>query len=70
MCGLDQFGFCSYDFGFVNIVGCQLVILWIDMENSVLLYCGYLVDQLVCQCDFFEVVYIMLNGDVLDEVSY
>lgn len=67
---LAPLGICSFDPGFSNTAGCTSAISWIDTENSVLLHRGYPVDQLARQCDFLEVAYILLRGDVPDEASY
>ncbi len=57
-------GLCSYDPGFNNTAGCESAITYIDAANSVLLHRGFPVQQLAEQCDFTEVCYILLHGDV------
>lgn len=42
--GLVQEGVFIYDLGFVFIVVCELVIIYIDGVNGVFLYCGYLIE--------------------------
>ncbi|HDY8629318.1 citrate synthase [Klebsiella pneumoniae] len=67
---LAPLGICSFDPGFTNTAGCASAISYIDTEKSILLHRGYPVDQLARQCDFLEVAYILLQGDVPDEASY
>lgn len=67
---LASLGICSFDPGFTNTAGCASAISYIDTEKSILLHRGYPVDQLAHQCDFLEVAYILLQGDVPDEASY
>lgn len=49
---------------------CELVIIYIDGFVGVLLYCGFLIEELVCDVDYFEVCYMFLYGDVLLKEEY
>lgn len=67
---LGPINICSFDPGFANTAGCTSAISYIDTERSILLHRGYPVEQLARQCDFLEVAYILLQGDVPDDASY
>lgn len=56
MMGLDVIDICKlygqigkfmYDLGFMLMVLCNLVIMYIDGDKGELLYCGYLIDNFV-----------------------
>ncbi|PWC16648.1 citrate (Si)-synthase [Brenneria roseae subsp. roseae] len=63
-------GLCSYDPGFANTAGCESAITYIDAVNSVLLHRGFPVEQLAEQCDFTEVCFILLHGEVPSPEEY
>lgn len=54
----------TYDPGFVSTASCESKITYIDGEKGTLLYRGYPIDQLAEQCDFMEVAYLLLNGEL------
>jgi len=54
----------SYDPGFVNTAMCKSAITYIDGEKGILLYRGYKIEQLVEQCSFLEVTYLLINGEL------
>lgn len=54
----------TYDPGFVSTASCESKITYIDGEKGILLYRGYPIDQLAEQCDFMEVAYLLLNGEL------
>jgi citrate synthase len=43
---------------------CRSAITYVDGDNGVLLYRGYPIDRLVEQCDFLEVAWLLLNGEL------
>jgi citrate synthase len=61
-----QSGMFTYDPGFLSTASCSSSITYIDGDQGVLLYRGYPIEQLAEQCDFLEVCYLLLNGDLPD----
>src|SRR5881392_4294187 len=63
---LRPLGLVSYDPAFVNTASCTSRITYIDGDAGVLLYRGYPIEQLAVHCDFLEVCYLLLNGELPD----
>ncbi len=59
-----QSGLFTYDPGFTSTASCTSKITFIDGDEGVLLYRGYPIEQLAERCDFLEVCYLLLNGDL------
>ncbi|OQW76904.1 MAG: citrate (Si)-synthase [Proteobacteria bacterium ST_bin11] len=59
-----QTGNFTYDPGFTSTASCTSKITFIDGDAGVLLYRGYPIEQLAEKCDFPEVCYLLLNGDL------
>ncbi|MCK9607691.1 MAG: citrate synthase [Methylomonas sp.] len=59
-----QTGYFTYDPGFTSTASCSSKITYIDGDNGVLLYRGYPIEQLAEKCDFLEVCYLLLNGEL------
>ena len=59
-------GYFTYDPGFLSTASCNSTITYIDGEAGVLLYRGYPIEQLAQHCDFLEVCYLLLNGELPD----
>ena len=59
-----QSGLFTYDPGFTSTASCTSKITYIDGDQGVLLYRGYPIEQLAEKCDFLEVCYLLLNGDL------
>jgi len=57
-------GMFSYDPGYLSTASCTSQITYIDGEAGMLLYRGYPIEQLAKQCDFLEVCYLLLNGEL------
>ncbi len=57
-------GMFTYDPGFMSTASCSSSITFIDGDAGVLLYRGYPIEQLARQCDFLEVCYLLLNGEL------
>ena len=57
-------GMFTYDPGFMSTAACRSAITYIDGDKGVLLYRGYPIEQLAQQCDFLEVAYLILNGEL------
>ncbi len=59
-----QTGKFTYDPGFLSTAACQSAITYIDGDKGELLYRGYPIEQLATQCDFLEVCYLLLKGEL------
>jgi len=57
-------GMFTYDPGFMSTACATSRITYIDGDEGVLLYRGYSIEQLAQQCDFLEVCYLLLNGEL------
>jgi citrate synthase len=57
-------GMFTYDPGFLSTASTQSSITYIDGDQGVLLYRGYPIEQLAVHCDFLEVCYLLLFGDL------
>jgi citrate synthase len=57
-------GMFTYDPGYLSTASCSSTITYIDGDAGVLLYRGYPIEQLAVQCDFLEVCYLLLNGEL------
>jgi len=57
-------GMFTYDPGFLSTASCGSRITYIDGDQGVLLYRGYPIEQLATHCDFLEVCYLLLNGEL------
>jgi len=54
----------TYDPGFTSTGSCKSTITYIDGEKGVLLHRGYKIEDLADNCDFLEVAYLLLNGEL------
>ena len=59
-----QTGLFTYDPGFTSTASCTSKITYIDGDAGLLLYRGYPIEQLAEKCDFLEVCYLLLNGEL------
>lgn len=59
-------GYITYDPGFVNTGSCLSSICYIDGEKGILCYRGYGIEDLVANCDFVEVAYLLVKGELPD----
>ena len=57
-------GFVTLDDGFVNTGSTRSAITFLDGEKGVLRYRGYPIEQLGQQCDFVEVSYLLIYGEL------
>lgn len=60
----QETGMFTYDPGFTSTASCSSKITYIDGDQGILLYQGYPIEQLAEKCDFMEVCYLLLNGDL------
>jgi len=61
---LGKHGVFTYDPGFMSTAACQSNITFIDGEKGQLLYRGYPIEQLAEHCDFLEVSYLLMHGEL------
>jgi citrate synthase len=54
----------TYDPGFMSTAACKSAITYIDGDQGVLLYRGYPIEELARTCDFLEVCYLLLKGEL------
>jgi citrate synthase len=59
----------TYDPGFLSTASTQSSITYIDGDQGILLYRGYPIEQLAVHCDFLEVAYLILFGDLPDRAQ-
>src|SRR5271155_1156745 len=57
-------GIFTYDPGFTSTGSCESKITFIDGDKGVLLHRGYPIEDLAENCNFEEVAYLMLNGEL------
>ncbi len=57
-------GKVTYDPGFLSTASCRSAITFIDGDKGVLLYRGYPIEQLAAHCDYLEVCYLLLYGEL------
>jgi len=60
----NKTGKFTYDPGFLSTASCNSSITFIDGDKGELLYRGYPIEQLAIKCDFLEVCYLILNGEL------
>src|SRR5437879_8649472 len=60
----EETGCWAYDPSFGETGACRSAITYVDGDNGVLLYRGYPIDQLVERCDYLDVCWLLLNGDL------
>ena len=61
---LGKHGVYTYDPGFMATAACQSNITYIDGEKGLLLHRGYPIEQLAEHCDFLEVSYLLIHGEL------
>jgi len=57
-------GILTYDPGFANTGSCQSSICFVDGEQGILRYRGYDIEDLVKNCDFVEVAYLLIKDEL------
>jgi len=67
--GSADFGVMSYDPAFLNTASCQSAITFIDGDNGILRYRGYPIEQLAEKCNFLEVAYLILFGELPNQTE-
>lgn len=61
---LGQYGYFTYDPGFMSTASCESQITYIDGDKGILLHRGYAIADLVENCDYLEVCYLLLEGEL------
>jgi citrate synthase len=60
-------GMFTYDPGFTSTGSCESAITFIDGDEGILLHRGYRIEDLAANCNFMEVCYLLLHGELPDE---
>ncbi len=60
----DDFGLMTYDPAFMNTVACKSSITFIDGDKGILRYRGYDIETLAEHCNYLQVAYLLLNGEL------
>src|SRR5437867_12430802 len=63
----DDFGLMSYDPALMNTASTKSAITFIDGNKGILEYRGYPVEQLAERCNFLQVAYLILFGELPSE---
>jgi len=63
----DDFGLMTYDPALMNTASTKSAITFIDGDKGILEYRGYPVEQLAERCNFLEVAYLVLFGELPNE---
>jgi citrate synthase len=64
MRALNKQNIYSYDPGFTSTAACSSSITYVDGNKGELLYRGHPIEQLAEKCDFLDVSYLLMNGDL------
>jgi citrate synthase len=65
----SETGLFTYDPGFMSTAACESKISYIDGDKGILNHRGYAIDSLAENCDFLEVAYLLLNGELPNTVE-
>lgn len=57
-------GYFTYDPGFMSTASCDSSITYIDGDQGILLHRGYAIADLAEKCDYMEVCYLLLYGEL------
>lgn len=57
-------GYFTYDPGFLSTASCQSDLTYISGAKGILQYRGYNIDDLADNCDFLEIAYLLLYGEL------
>ena len=60
----SESGYFTYDPGFMSTASCDSRITYIDGDNGILQHRGYSAKELAEKCDFLEVTFLMLHGEL------
>ena len=62
-------GMFTYDPGYLSTASSSSKITFIDGAKGILLYRGYPIEQLAMHCDFMDICYLLMNGELPDRVQ-
>lgn len=65
----DDFGMMTYDPAFMNTAACRSSITYIDGDRGILRYRGYPIEVLAQHCNFLEVAYLLIFGELPTETE-
>src|SRR5690606_35970936 len=57
-------GLCTLDEGYANTASTKSAITYLDGEKGILRYRGYPIEELAAHCDFVEVSYLLIYGEL------
>jgi citrate synthase len=60
----EKTGMFTFDPGFLSTASCNSKITYLDGDQGIMLYRGYPIEQLAQHCDFLEVCYLLLKGEL------
>jgi citrate synthase len=60
----DEFGMMTYDPAFTNTASCRSSVTFIDGDKGILRYRGYDIAELAENCNFLQVAYLLLHGEL------
>ena len=66
----EDFGLMTYDPAFLNTASCTSRITYIDGEKGILRYRGYPIEVLAEKCNYMEVAYLLLYGELPKQKQY
>jgi citrate synthase len=66
----EDFGLMTYDPAFLNTASCTSRITYIDGEKGILRYRGYPIEVLAEKCNYMEVAYLLLYGELPNQKQY
>src|SRR5688500_5012590 len=61
---LSSTGYITLDEGYMNTGATTSAITFLDGERGILRYRGYPIEQLAPNCDFIEVAYLLIHGEL------
>ena len=66
----SDFGLLSYDPAFMNTASCRSSITYIDGDRGILRYRGYPIEELAEKCNYLEVAYLLVHGELPSKNQY
>lgn len=67
---MKETGHVTLDYGFMNTAACESKITYIDGDAGILRYRGYPIEQLAEHSTFYEVVYLLIYGELPTAAQY
>ncbi len=68
--GPEDFGLMTYDPAFMNTASTRSAITFIDGDKGILMYRGYPIEQLAENCNYLQVAYLILFGELPNDEQY